>query len=1152
MKFLKQGLCLAVVGAGLAAVPGLQATAAAPHTAATADRSLVQQIKDGADGGVTFSTARSTGRVSFVRVGLNGDLLPGNDQGKADPAAKASAFLDKYAAAFGATRSQLVQDRVLSNSHGSSITYVQRYQGLPVFGAMLKAQLDADGDLTSVNGIVAPVSGLSTNARLTKGEAGRRAVELVRAEPPTAIDGNVADTRGLQAKSTTLEVYRTGLVQGRKAGSNELVYQVEVTNDANIRDMVFVAANTGKVINRYSMVDNALSRELYEAVVKPSGTDYNLVWSEGDPLPGSLNPDQASMVESTGDAYWLFKNTFGRDSYDGAGAVMRTINNDPRIDCPNANWNGQTTNYCDGVSSDDVVAHEWGHAYTEYTDGLIYQWQAGALNEAYSDIWGETVDLINNRLDEGEGDTNKKRPVGLCSTHSPANPLLTINAPAAIAQDCLTGGAAFGPQLSGTGVTGDVVMGLDVDENAGQAGDDPTNPFDLGGSIYDGCSTIDNTAAVAGHIVMLNRGLCGFETKARNAEAAGATAVIIGNRNENEAFTMSGDVNPDPTISTVMIDKLSRNAIAGALDASSTVNVTMKDASGDRVDSYRWLMGEKSDAFGGAIRDMWSPTCYGDPGKVSDAQYVCSSDDNGGVHSNSGVVNHTYSLLVDGGTYNGVPVTGLGLDKAANIFFTAQTQYLTPVSGFPDLADSLEASCVSLEGKALGHVSVVPNTATKSFTKITADDCAQVHAVTMATELRLDPTSECGWKPLLDANTAAVCGADFKTSSFYSEDFETGLDGWTLSGENPYGGPTYDWKTTTVVPGGHDSTAVVGPDPSEGDCSATPTDISSANYMDSADIVVPAEATAPRLTFDHYIATETGFDGGNVQLSVNGGAFAPIAAGAYTFNGPGKLSSVAEQSTNPLAGQDGFSGTNPGSPFGSWGQSQVDLTEAGVVPGDTVKLRFAMGRDGCGGVDGWYVDNITLLTCVEKAVATVTGVVAPSPVAYGTARTLTVTVTGNDPTGSVAVSEGVTPVGTITLLNGTGTLALSKTLSVGTHTLSLAYSGDNNNKSAEGPASVTVKKAATTTTATAPTTVKFRADFKVKVTVTAAGAVPKGTVKVFLGTTLLGKGTLSATGTVTITVTKDLAVGKKTLTVKYLGSANFGASQKKIVVTITK
>ena len=61
--------------------------------------------------------------------------------------------------------------------------------------------------------------------------------------------------------------------------------------------------------------------------------------------------------------------------------------------CPNAYWNGVTTNYCPDFDADDVVAHEWGHAYTQFTHGLIYSYQAGGLNEAYSDIFGEAVDL---------------------------------------------------------------------------------------------------------------------------------------------------------------------------------------------------------------------------------------------------------------------------------------------------------------------------------------------------------------------------------------------------------------------------------------------------------------------------------------------------------------------------------------------------------------------------------------------------------------------------------------------------------------------------------------------------------------------------------------------------------------------------------------
>ena len=121
--------------------------------------------------------------------------------------------------------------------------------------------------------------------------------------------------------------------------------------------------------------------------------------------------------------------------------------------------------------------------------------------------------------------------------------------------------------------------------------------------------------------------------------------------------------------------------------AAGPVNVTVKAGdAGARDNSYRWLSGEGDPAFGGAIRDMWNPTCYGDPGKVSDAEYKCSTDDGGGVHSNSGVVNHAWALLVDGGTYNGVTVPSLGLDQAAAIFWRTQTEYLFPIADFRDLA----------------------------------------------------------------------------------------------------------------------------------------------------------------------------------------------------------------------------------------------------------------------------------------------------------------------------------------------------------------------------------------------------------------------------------------------------------------------------------
>ena len=959
MRRLVQGVTLALISTGMSIAPALLSTA---QGEAPSKPDLTSKLREQARGHVKISTNKATGKASFIRVGRHGDLLPGI---RGDARTKANAFLRTYAKAFGAPASQLVSAGTRFDRYGVTVSYTQRFRGVPVFGSTLRAHFDRRGHLEAVNGTLVPVRTLSLRTTLSARAAERRAVRMVKADPPDRRDQDrAASTRGITAKSSSLVVYRQGLIQGRRAGRTELVYQVEVTNGKNIRDMLFISAVGGKLINRYSLVDNALYRQLYEARANGSGMiKFHLVWNEGDRYPGQLNTDEKNMLDSTGEAYWFFRNAFGRDSYDGAGHVMTTVNNDPRIACPNANWNGATTNYCDGVSSDDVVAHEWSHAYTEFTNGLIYQWQAGAMNEAYSDIWGETVDLINGRQDEGEGDITKKRSDGFCSTHTTAVPQVLINSPADITKVCAAGAADFGPQVTAAGLTADVVLGTDVAEPADAVAGLPA------GTTTDGCSALDNGAAVAGKIALLDRGRCAFIQKTKNAQNAGAIGVIIANTLGRGVQGMTG-VDATITIPSVLVSNADGDRIKSRLDPGP-VNVTLRDgASADKEDSYRWLVAEKSTAFGAAIRDMWTPTCKGDPGKVSDAEYVCDSGDNGGVHSNSGVVNHSYALLVDGGVYNGQTISGLGLQKAAHIYWRAQTVYLGEASGFPDLADGLEQSCDDLTGQKLTQLSTKVNDRVMTNAEITPGDCAQVAKVVEAVQLRFDPTDQCNWQPTLDPNTPPLCTGTATT--VFTEDFEDGLAGWsTAGGTNPYGGPTFPWEASSAAPGGHAGGVAFGPDPDEGDCSGTATDASSVDYLTSGTINVPATGTA-KLSFEHYMASEAGFDGGNVQISIAGGAFTTVPASAYIFNEPDTLSTVAQGSTNPLAGQPGWSGTNPGSLFGSWGTSQIDLSQLNVA-GQSIVLRFAMGRDGCTGIDGWYVDNVNLITCTEPAVAGRTG-----------------------------------------------------------------------------------------------------------------------------------------------------------------------------------
>ena len=81
---------------------------------------------------------------------------------------------------------------------------------------------------------------------------------------------------------------------------------------------------------------------------------------------------------------------------------------------------------------------------------------------------------------------------------------------------------------------------------------------------------------------------------------------------------------------------------------------------------------------------MENPAAFGDPDHYS--RRFTGSDDNGGVHTNSGVPNKTAYLIVDGtvaepgGVFNGQSFPGIGPDKTAVLYWTVM-RTLTPGPG---------------------------------------------------------------------------------------------------------------------------------------------------------------------------------------------------------------------------------------------------------------------------------------------------------------------------------------------------------------------------------------------------------------------------------------------------------------------------------------
>jgi hypothetical protein len=72
------------------------------------------------------------------------------------------------------------------------------------------------------------------------------------------------------------------------------------------------------------------------------------------------------------------------------------------------------------------------------------------------------------------------------------------------------------------------------------------------------------------------------------------------------------------------------------------------------------------------------------------------------------------------------------------------------------------------------------------------------------------------------------------------------------------------------------------------------------------------------------------------------------------------------QNTNPLAGERAYTGGwNEDEPYAGWGQSQMDLAVF-ADGGDSVRIRFDFGNDGCTGAQGWYIANFKVLINEER------------------------------------------------------------------------------------------------------------------------------------------------------------------------------------------
>ncbi len=257
-----------------------------------------------------------------------------------------------------------------------------------------------------------------------------------------------------------------------------------------------------------------------------------------------------------------------------------------------------------------VVLHELAHGlgFSQFAN-----LNTGANLGGFTDIYGRRLLDLSNGLTWNQM-TNAQRAASAINARrvvwsgpdvtsqvpfvlTPGTPLLRVNSPAGIAGNYAVGAAAFGPALTSTGVTGNLVLGLDAADAAGP-------------STTDGCSPLSNGAAVAGNIAVLDRGSCGFTIKVKNAQDAGAIAVVIANNVAGGPPGGLGGADPTIVIPSVLITLPDGNTIKANLPGvNATLGIDTSVFAGADA-AGRALINATNPVQSGSSISHWDPIAF--------------------------------------------------------------------------------------------------------------------------------------------------------------------------------------------------------------------------------------------------------------------------------------------------------------------------------------------------------------------------------------------------------------------------------------------------------------------------------------------------------------------------------------------------------------
>ena len=317
----------------------------------------------------------------------------------------------------------------------------QIYQGIPVYGETLITRDGVDGDFESTGFALMGLTDAVANMPVTI--TAEQAVEIVKRANNNPSSENYVDlVYDTDSIETEIVIYRgtanDPLAEGETIKAWSVTYKADLAAGGDPRRIhALVDVRDGNIIiEPYNMIGQA------KQATGPGGNpNGQYVWGSNGRPPLVID-DNCNFVNNKVQTIDLNGATNGGSVFQIADCSDNPVNNQRPVNgalspvndahafgsivfdmyreylgvdpldfqllmrvsygqnFENAFWDGQSMTFGDGADifyplvSLDITAHEVSHGFTEQNSNLVYQNQSGGINEAFSDMAGETAEFF--------------------------------------------------------------------------------------------------------------------------------------------------------------------------------------------------------------------------------------------------------------------------------------------------------------------------------------------------------------------------------------------------------------------------------------------------------------------------------------------------------------------------------------------------------------------------------------------------------------------------------------------------------------------------------------------------------------------------------------------------------------------------------------